>query len=88
MGMHYFWKEENINFKRTLRIASPLVFLVESHLTEGRDKGPGHQRAPKLRSTDIPSQWERMRFSTAGPSQGQDGPGRSHFLTRPDMCFQ
>lgn len=26
--------------------------------------------------------------SRAGSSRGQDGPGRSYFLTRPDMCFQ
>lgn len=47
MAMHYFWKREKINFKRTLRIVAPPVILAVPLLTEKRQR----HRAPTSSQT-------------------------------------
>lgn len=44
--MNYFWKEEEINFKRMLRKASPLVSLWLSHILQREERKA--RRLPRL----------------------------------------
>ena len=67
MVMPYFWKKGENNLKRTLRIASPLVFLAESHLREKRRR----HRAPRPGSADVPPRGtERSSQPQSGPISG------------------
>lgn len=85
-----------INSRRTLSLASPpasSLAWVTSH--REKDQGTLHQWAPPSHTSPPMLCWhsfseEENEFldSRAGPSQGQDGPGRSLSLTRHNMCFQ